>query len=69
MRQRGRYHAFTCIVAVFLSASASWNISAQSLPVPPARAYGRALFVAFSSGGRAVYCFNSLRSHFEGYGA
>src|SRR6516162_1845171 len=25
------------------------------------------LFVAFSSGGRAVYCFSSLRSHFEGY--
>src|SRR5215470_20126682 len=25
------------------------------------------LVVAFSSGGRAVYCFSSLRSHFEGY--
>ena len=45
MRQR-TCHAFTGVVAVFLSASGSWHLSAQSMPAPPARSYGRAEVVS-----------------------
>lgn len=38
---RQRYHAFAGIFVVFLSALAPCKILAQSLPSPPARAYGR----------------------------